>query len=217
LDTYLPEGYVHRQYELAQQMKKDTMQWRSPELVLEDIHDKDWYLFLSNERVQVLTLEDFASEIIQTILYPPHSGGKSAGCTPRLAFLDADNDDRDLARDVAKRLIQFGVDCIFPLSSHRPASTRKMFEQSVLNCDGMMLIYGSVSPEWICERFLSIRKVESQRPQRFGAYAIYDGPPEAKPPVNIMSSRIEVLQCRSRIDDQQIEHFANLIHTGANS
>jgi hypothetical protein len=211
----LSQGYVRRQYELAQEVRKRIMQWRSPELDLENIQDPDWYSFLRLETVRALALEDFVSEIIRKLDPPssPKKGG-NGDTKPHLVFVDADTNDSVLAYDICRTLTNFGAECVLPLQSNKPSETREAFEQYVVDCDAMMIVYGGVTPKWVSDQFLAVRRIEWQRERPFGAYAIYDGPPEQKSPVSVMSPRIDILQCRNRIDEQQLGNFIQTIQAG---
>jgi hypothetical protein len=211
----LPKGYyVRRQYELAREIGKRILQWRAPELDVTSLQDHEWAEFLQLDTVRALAFEDLLAAIIQT-LAPAKPVQKPAGAlSPPLVFLDADTDDLDLADNLGKVLINSGIECLLPFAGSRPAETRKIFEQSVLACDAMMIIYGRVPPEWVSDQFLAIRRIETQRERPFAAYAIYDGPPEPKARVNVLSPRISILQCRNRIDEHQLGQFISAVQAG---
>lgn len=209
----LPQGYVRQQYELALSSGKPILQWRSPELDIDGIQDADWHDFLRLATVRAVPLENFVSKIIRTLIPPSPSEEKKAigGTNPPLIFVDADTDDSLLAYDICQRLMNFGAECVLPVQSHKPSETREAFEQCVIQCDAMMIVYGSVTPRWVNDQFLAVRRLEWRRERPFDAYAIYDGPPEQKSPVNVMSPRINILQCRSRLDDQQLGTFIETV------
>jgi len=55
------------------------------------------------------------------------------------------------------------------------------FEQYVLHCDALVIVYGEVSVKWVSDQLLAIRKISWKREQPLTAFAIFDGPPPQKP------------------------------------
>ncbi|MCP4370127.1 MAG: TIR domain-containing protein [Deltaproteobacteria bacterium] len=96
-------------------------------------------------------------------------------------LIDNHDVDQTLARSVTKKLDEFGVGYIFPyVSSGRlPSEVRNEFENTVVDCEGLLVIYGEASGSWLIREVNKMRGIFAKHGKRQPqAYGIYDGPPE---------------------------------------
>ncbi len=215
----LPQGYVCRQYELAQEAGKQIMQWHSPELDLKSIHDSDWRDFLEHKTVRAIELDEFTPAIVKKLTpAQPSEKGKKPGKKPPMIFIDVYYDDLVLAQNLCQIFDKLGAGYFLPLQSDKPSENREAFEQYVLHCDATMIVYGDVTPKWVSDQVLAVHKISWQREQGL-APVILDGPPGQKPPgqkppVTFKLPGMEILQCRNHLDEQQLGNFIQTIQVG---
>ena len=67
-------------------------------------------------------------------------------------------------------------------------------------------VYGEVSVKWVSDQLLAIRKIFWKRKQPL-TFAVFDGPPEHKPPVNIKFPNMRILHCRNYVDEEKLLNF----------
>lgn len=125
-----------------------------------------------------------------------------------LLFLDANiSEDSPLITQICQVFDRFGVGYILPLQSEKPSENREAFEQYVVHCDALVIVYGEVSVKWVSDQLLAIRKISWKREHPLTAFAIFDGPPPQKPPVNITLPNMGILHCRECVDEEKLLNF----------
>src|SRR5262249_7315678 len=94
-----------------------------------------------------------------------------------MVFVNADSQDLPLAQAVASLLSKHQVECYWPLATGAPEEIRRDLEDNLSNCDGVLLIYGSSSAQWVRTQLRQGRRIISQRRRPPRALAVYEGPP----------------------------------------
>lgn len=99
-------------------------------------------------------------------------------------LIDRDDVDKALANRVAQKLGGFGVEYVFPYiaSGKTPSDAKNEFEEAVSGCEGILMVYGAASGDWLVREVNRMRVIfvkQGKTPPK--AYAIYDGPPEENP------------------------------------
>lgn len=209
----LPQGYARCQYEIAQELRKPILQWRSPDLELDAVSDRNQAEFLSLETVHAIDVQAFHAKILTAIApaRPPAGAPDGLEHLGVLLFLNTnDHEDKSLVARICQIFDQFHVGYTLPLQSPKPAENRKAFEQYVLECSGLVIVYGDVSVKWVSDQLLEIRKIFWKRPQPL-MFAVVDGPPSEKPPVNFRLPNMRILQCRDCIDETKLWEFIKLL------
>ena len=212
----LRQSRARCQYELALEAEIPVAQWRSAELDIEEVQDSDQQALLRGKTVSTDSLETFQAEILNKLLPPKSSPGSlppEACNIDILLFLDANTrHDHALVKSICEMLDQLGVGYMLPLQSDNPAENREAFEQYVLDCNALVVVYGEVSVKWVSDQLLAIRKICWKRQEPL-TFAIFDGPPEQKPFVNIKLPNMRVLQCRNKVDEEQLVKFVASLST----
>ena len=206
----LPQGYIRRQYELACEAGKPIIQWRSPDVDLSHIQDAAHREFLLGETILAVGIEELKAAILRWLTPPTPAMSPLQNLDvlgSRLVFVDADINDTSLRDEICRVLEDLGVGYFIPLQSEKPSENREAFEQFVLHCDALMIVYGAVSPTWVSGQVLSVRKIASKREEPLRALAIYDGPPAQKPPVPVKIPGMAILQCRDRTNAETLRDF----------
>ena len=201
----LPQGRVRCQYELALETKTRVLQWRASELVLAEIHDPEQREFLQQEGVLAVGIEEFKSAIVKNALPPKKPAQQS------LPFLLVkwENSDTELMDELFEELRKF-PEIRFACPPH--SDKRSRFEKRLLqSSDGFMILYGSVSPQWVHEQY---EDVLDMRERPFEVQGIYDGPPEEKANLPFHDPRLHVLNCRECCKEEDLRRFIELLQQG---
>jgi hypothetical protein len=108
--------------------------------------------------------------------------------------------DKPLAKRIMQKVKERGVGYVFytpqPAAGQSPSENRQYFEQTVSECNGLLVIYGAASEEWLMREVNRMRQIFAKYQRQPQAYAIYDGPPEAKQFSETFSFPGIILNCR---------------------
>jgi hypothetical protein len=110
---------------------------------------------------------------------------------------------------VGQALQGWGVECYWPLEQGPPDIVRQDLEESLRQCDGVVLVYGRTGAEWVRNQLRLGRKVLALRERPLNAMAIVEGPPPEKPDIGAAIPNMLTLNCRSGIDTTVLRSFAN--------
>jgi len=204
----LPQGYVRRQYEIARELSVPIFQWRSPTLDVDRVEEPDQRDLLLLETVLAVGIEEFKFELMRKITQ--QISASSLTQSPRsLVFVNAHKQDAALAEHIAKALSELELPYVMmPVEDYSPRKYFEAFEQNVLNCDAIIVVYGDVKLEWVSHQILAIRKIAWKRESPLMAFAIYDGPPVEKPDVMFNFQNVQILRCReSSMNIKQLGQF----------
>ena len=115
-----------------------------------------------------------------------------------LVFINAAVADMPLAHQIKDYLLnEHGIGCAFPLEVSEyttPVEIRQFFEQMLLDCDAVILVYDKVPATWIEEQLLYCRRMQGQRQQPFKTIAIYVSKLD-KPSPSIFLPNMQILEC----------------------
>jgi hypothetical protein len=203
-------SYISLQHQRALKAGKQILQWRSPSLDLESIMDKDHCNFLEGETVLAVGLEEFKREIVERALYKP-APRVNPVCT--LVFLDATREDDSLAREIVRVMEKNEIGYVLPLRSGHPSDIRKDLEECLLDSDGVIIVYGTVTPVWAREQLRYCRKIMYKREQPLKAIAVYEGPSEPKDPLNIALPGMQIIQCPTCSLERELQPFLMSLKT----
>jgi hypothetical protein len=90
------EGYTRFQHSQALKTNKQIMQWRHPELLLDNVQNPDYLNLLTAETVMASTLESFKAEIVRRCQLPVKPVNKNSSSLP-MVFINADREDLPIA------------------------------------------------------------------------------------------------------------------------
>ena len=103
----MPEGYLVAQSDLAAQAGVPILQWRSPDLVLDDVVDPAHRAFLAGEKVEAVGLESFKAKIVELATAPPPRPRRRPPVEGLVIdapiFINANPDDQPLAEEVFEK------------------------------------------------------------------------------------------------------------------
>jgi hypothetical protein len=201
----LPRGYAYLQLECAKKAGKKIMQWHSRELELSKVQDEDQLALLQGDSVMAVGIEEFKREVVK------HAFSKPKQSEPRtiqtFVFVNMDTRDRSLAEDVCNALDKFGAEYSLPLQEGTSAEVRGDLERNLLECNGLIIIYGKATAGWVRKQLLQCRKIIYKRKSTLKAIAVYEGPPEPKVPLDLKLQNMHILDGRKFLNEKNLESF----------
>jgi hypothetical protein len=207
----LPGGYLRLQLEIAQSMNKPVLQWRRPGMDLTAVEDNEHRQLLESETVRAEGLEEFKSEIRRRAAAPP---APPPAPLDAFVFVDMETPDRPLAERVCGVLETYGAEYSLPAQSGDPGENRKDLEQNLLNSDVVIVVYGKTTNTWVRSQLLEFRKILAGRTAPLRALAVFEGPPEEKPEVDLKLQRMQTLNCRQGAMEDQLKRFLDSVRGG---
>ncbi|MCP4396443.1 MAG: toll/interleukin-1 receptor domain-containing protein [bacterium] len=216
----LPQGCGRCQYDIALETDTQILQWRSPEIDPDAVRDPGQRLLLQGTDVVVMRTEELKTEILNRLRpqNPPMLLAEVPNNYRCWMFVNAHPEDEGLKTELCQRLGDtFRVSCFERLGSEDPAVNREYFKQLVLECPGLMIVYGESNAAWVSTQVREVFKLASQRPPEtpLTLFGIYDGPPEQKRQLPFTVPNIQVLWCRNCVDEKKLGEFVRPLLTGA--
>jgi hypothetical protein len=206
------------QMERADAAKMKIVQWRT-DLELDKVKDEDHKSLLTGVHVMTGELENFKREIVR--LATPQEEPPSIrpdGGSSDIPFIYVNNgvEDRDTAEKLAGLLGGMGCMVEFQVGNGDPAKFRKQQQEYLLECDGVVYLYGRIPVTWVREQLRSLRKIIARR-KRPLTVAICEGPPDQKSPLGMVFPGMQSIDCRTKLSEDELQAFVQQIRPGAGS
>jgi hypothetical protein len=191
------------QHDIAKEAGKQILQWRD---LIDDpltIEDEAHRALLEGARAG--GFEEFKRAIVEA------SRRKVQTLRSRTAdvavFVNADRADLEIARNLSALLAEQGVMCSWPIAEGSPEKVRQDLEENLMDCDGLVLIYGATEPAWVRNQLLQGRKILGQRDRPLVARAICLGPPPEKIELAVALPDLITLDGRNGVTPQMLRPF----------
>lgn len=208
-------GFARFQFEAAQLAGTPILQWHAPQLPIKDISDQEQRDLLEGPAVFVDTLEAVKAEAARRASQKP-TAPKPPVSAENIVFIDAHAEDDALGREIHRVVKTRGLGCVVPLRKGNPEEVRQDLEQCLLDCDGVLIVYGSVTHAWARAHMMQCHKMKGKREHPLKAVAVYEGPPEDKDPLGLDLPGIFTLNCRKGFDETALQPFLDALQTGMN-
>ena len=199
----LPQGYAKLQMELARTADKPIFQWRNPSLEVTSIDDKDHQELVDGDNVRAEGIEDFKRTIREFVLEKPKVRDQHP--VSAMVFVNREVADQPVAEKICSYLTSHDIGWSMPLDSDDPAQFHEVFERNLLDCNGIIIIYGSSTVVWVHRQLLECRKILAKRDKPLQAFAVFEGPPEQKSAIPLKLPNLQVLNFRKGIDEELLE------------
>lgn len=198
----LPQGFTGLQAELASAAGVEVMQWRSRDVACDSVKDPAHRALLEGQTVRATGFEEFTQAVIEKLSAPPKTPAPPR--PSKFVFVSRDALDRGLADDIARELVQFGLDVSFPGAMRNPEDARLDLEGNLRDCDGVVIVYGATSVLWARQQVRQARKVLSQRDKAASVFALLDGPPTQKDGLDMLLPSLTTIECRAGFDPAKL-------------
>ncbi len=178
-------SYAKCQYNIANSRGVPTIRWRSSDLDMEAIADPDHKETLSGEGMIVSGFESFKAEVNDRLaklsrkVELKDDQTESDGSLP-VIFINADQSDLDYARKVRDEFVRNGFLASIPLDRGEETDLQSYLRENLIECDGLVMIYGNTSPIWATRNLRHFNKLRSKREAPPRLVAVLIGPPDGK-------------------------------------
>jgi hypothetical protein len=212
---------------------KPYLTWRPPEVDLEGIEDADHRKMLLGSLA--CGLEDFKRAAVDALDAVAEAGGpagiahapKRKGAEPDnaspLVCISADSVDRPLGHELLAMLGDLGAEALvmdeppsgFP-ADQWPAqheAWRRDYEQTLVDSDGLLVVYGQTQPTWVQSRLAASRKMIASR-RAATLSGLLEGPPPAKPALGIQLRNLSLLDCRAGLAPGPLKTYVQRLRQG---
>jgi hypothetical protein len=206
-------GFPWLQYEMARQAGKIILQWHPPELQSSTVADPEQRALLEGDEVFGMGLEGFKRAIVKQVLVGPVTDARHHH--PRV-LLNCNAIDHSLGMAISGVLRKNQVDHVLPLRQGTPAELRTDLDQRLMDCDGVIIVYGSVDSSWVRQQLLRCRRILAQRKRPLKILAVYEGPPQEKETLGVASPARMTLNCRRGLNESELRPFLEALRAGAN-
>ena len=207
----VPDGYSYLQLQMAESSGKPILQWRVEDLDTEKISDARHRALLERETVLAVGIEEFKRTIKEQVLK------KKAPAPPKsidaFVFVDREAEDSPLAEKVCEALKQYGAGYVLPERRGTAAQIRRELERNLVDCDALIVVYGSSDRGWVDEQLRQCRKAISKRDRPLQAVAVFEGPPETKERLNVNLPKMMTIDCRRGLDEVALNTFLSGLGT----
>lgn len=196
----VPEGYGWLQIERARRRGVRVLQWRSPDFDPTSIELASHRELLELETVQATSLETFKRAIAAALIPPaPPLPPRPAGDRP-LVFLNTEPRHRAIATEI-RAAIGDRAAWAEPLSEGPAEEVRIDFEQNLIDCDAMVMVYAD-NAGWARAQLRAFHKLASRRERPIRAIPVIDAPPEHKPELGFYLPEIVMIASRAGIGSE---------------
>jgi hypothetical protein len=122
-------------------------------------------------------------------------------------FVDVDREDMPLVEELCAVLEESGCSYAIPLHQGAPDEVRQDLEANLLECDGLVIVYGGITEQWVREQLRQWRKMIFRREKPLKALGVYEGPPPEKTPLGMRLPGMYVLDCREGLKPEKLREF----------
>jgi len=208
-------GFARVQFEAARRAGTPILQWHAPQLAVKEVSDQEQRELLEGTTVFVDSLEAFKAEAARRAS-PKPPAPKPRVIAENIVFIDAHAEDDALGREIHRAVKTRGLGCVVPLRKGSPEEVRQDLEQRLLDCDGVLIVYGSVTQAWARGHVMQCHKKKGKREQPLKVVAVCEGPPEDKEPLGLELPGIFTLDCRKGFDENALQPFFDALQAGMN-
>ena len=202
----LAEGYTRCQIEAAKAAGVEIIQWRRSDLDVNAVADPTYRAILSAETVVASGLEAFKRQVLGWVR-KPKAKPKPLATRSATVFINADDKDMTVAKEIERECLQHALTTILPMSGPSSEANRKDLTENLTDCDVLLFIYGDTTQDWIRSQLRFFSKVKPKRESDPKLLAICSGPPP-KPDIGINFPNARLVNCA---DGWTIEPIRSLI------
>ncbi|MCI0387864.1 MAG: toll/interleukin-1 receptor domain-containing protein [Acidobacteria bacterium] len=197
-------GYARLQYERARHAVKPILQWRSRELNFNGVVDEDHQQLLESDTVRACGLVEFKSAIVaearRASLAPQPPGNN-------YVFVNTNSEDRRLADELSVILSSHGIWSELPIEQGDPSEIRRDLEESLSECDGIIIVYGRAPVTWVRAQLRQGRKIFGHRERPLHCLALCEVPPVPKDEIGSRAPNMITIDCGSGLNEKALLEF----------
>jgi TIR domain len=205
----VPDGYGWLQLECARRRGMHILQWRSPELDLGSVEWMHHRELLALETVHVTSLETFKSAVAGGLAPPPPSAPPRANGDRPFIFLNTEPRHGEIAAEIRAAI---GGQAVLaePLRAGPAEEVRKDFEQNLIDCDAMIMVYAD-NVGWARAQLRAFLKATPRRDRPVWAIPVIDAPAEPKPELGFHLPEMVIIDGRSGIGSEVLARLSEAL------
>lgn len=211
LDVNAYMGLVNAQYQIAKQQGLAVMQWRAPELDIDQVKDATHQMLLRGQHVMVSDLVNFQQYCLKK-LFPKKTESPPEIAThaeQKIIFINVGQEDRELAEKVSQQLSAHGHFCLLPMTPDertQPAEIRRDMEQNMYHCDALLLLYDSSPMTQVRQFLMQSWRMRAQRGRPLPT-AVCISSKNQDDNLSAMAKNLRLLRCTSPFPAECVEAF----------
>ena len=202
----MPEGYLAAQYQLAEAAGRRILQWRSPDLVADDVADEAHRAFLFGEKVAAIGFESFKAQIRKLATEPPPKPEPVVeDFDDAPIFINADATDQSVAEALFEKMRNQKVPVMLSQPYGDAKDVRQDLERSWRECGSVVLIYGAAKNFWVRNQIMLYNKLKRDRDRPPRKFKILNCPPAEKPPLGIALPEVDEIDARAGLSPELVD------------
>ena len=149
------------QHQRAIAAGKPILQRRDPRLDLGSIDDPGHRTLLAGSTVQAVDLETFKREIVRSAERADERRPRPEG--QPFVFVNIEREDLPIAENLYEILVRHGCAYAIPMQEGKADVIRQDLEANLLDCDGLIVVYGQIPEIWVREQLRRWNKMLHRR------------------------------------------------------
>ena len=193
------DGYGLMQLKRAVEGGVRTLQWRDSRLNVDMIEDANHRTLVNLETVQAVSFESFKKAVVEALIVKTDNRNPKSS----FVFINAEKRDFNLAKRIQNHVETVAASAL-PLNAGSAEEIRTDIEENMIDCDGLLIVYGDGSAAWVHQQLRLYNKFLPRRQKPIKLVAIIEAPPEDKPDIGVRIPGMQVLNFRGGIDDEKL-------------
>lgn len=213
LDDHSNLGLPIEQYNIALDSEKPVIQWRSESLDLKSVSEKKHLELLEKASVVACNIAEFKQYLSDKLTPKKEKQPKTYPVSNAIVFVNAGQEDLELARKVSNKLAQKGFLCMLPLTPNentKPSDVRKDLEHNLIDCDFSLIVYAKSSPMQIRSLLKYSWRMNSKRDSPLKT-ALCISEELGASTLNVNLPQMYTLKCHHPLSEDCISHFVEEI------
>jgi hypothetical protein len=213
------------QWELAKQIQELTiLQWHDSKLELGTVSDATCRALLAGS-ITGMTLGEFQQYVIQQLEQCKRAKEEERKRVERQqakplgksVFVNTYIDDQELAEQIGELFSKHKILCFYPIppesNSVTPQQLQEDLEETLRECDAMLIIYGNSPLSWVRSQLRQFFKIATPR-QPIPYVAVCQSLPEPKAQLHIvMPMKVDVFDCCHQPLEDNLRTFISRLET----
>ncbi len=199
------KSYAQFQFDAAQRRGVPILQWRHPDISPDKLPASNWdRQLLDGPDVRVMGLQEFMKEA-RTAVSRLDQQPEAKPARGDFIFINADPTDQELAKSLFEAFNDNNCYAVVPM--HDGSASAKEIEEdleaNLIDCKGLLLVYGKASLAWVRAQIRRFIKLEDRRQAPLRLKTILCGPPPAKPDIGV--SGFDLIDCQDGATAERVE------------
>lgn len=215
------QSYPNVQHQAAGHAGLPVLQWRDASLDCGSIPDEAYRTLVEGPQVEAVDLEQFKRDVLKRVA--AEKAARDASLTSGVPmqdqafiFVNVERGDMPIADDLCELLDESGFSYALPMHEGRPDEIRQDLEANLLDCDGLIVVYGEITEQWVREQLRQWRKILFRRDKPLRALAVYEGPPPEKKRLGMKLPKMHVIDCRNGMELGKVRGFLESLGASSN-